>query len=78
MPQMRREGGNVESMMRIVPVFVKQAATFLCYLRILAALYQRDDINLLAKDDKSGWKLQDLELRNGGIQLEQKQAGGFA
>lgn len=32
------------------------------YLRILAALHLQDDINLLAKDDKLGRKLQDLEL----------------
>jgi transcriptional regulator with XRE-family HTH domain len=32
------------------------------YLRILAALHLTDDINLLAKDDKLGRKLQDLEL----------------
>jgi transcriptional regulator with XRE-family HTH domain len=32
------------------------------YLRILAALHLQDDINLLAKDDKLGRKLQDLDL----------------
>jgi transcriptional regulator with XRE-family HTH domain len=32
------------------------------YLRILAALHLTDDINLLARDDKLGRKLQDLEL----------------
>ena len=32
------------------------------YLRILAALHLQDDIGLLAKDDKLGRKLQDLEL----------------
>jgi transcriptional regulator with XRE-family HTH domain len=32
------------------------------YLRILAALHLTDDINLLAKDDKLGRRLQDLEL----------------
>ena len=32
------------------------------YLRILAALRLQDDINLLAKDDVLGRKLQDLEL----------------
>ena len=32
------------------------------YLRILAALHLTDDINLLAKDDKLGRKLQDLDL----------------
>lgn len=33
------------------------------YMRILAALHLLDDIDLLAKDDKLGRKLQDLELR---------------
>ena len=32
------------------------------YLRILAALHLTDDINLLAKDDQLGRKLQDLNL----------------
>ncbi len=32
------------------------------YLRILAALHLEEDINLLAKDDTLGRKLQDLEL----------------
>lgn len=32
------------------------------YLRILAALHLTEDINLLARDDKLGRKLQDLEL----------------
>ena len=32
------------------------------YLRILAALHLTDDINLLAKDDRLGRKLQDLNL----------------
>lgn len=32
------------------------------YLRVLAALHLQDDINLLAKDDRLGRKLQDLEL----------------
>lgn len=32
------------------------------YLRILAALHLTDDINLLARDDKLGRKLQDLGL----------------
>jgi hypothetical protein len=32
------------------------------YLRILAALHLQDGINLLAKDDKLGRKLQDLDL----------------
>lgn len=34
------------------------------YLRILAALQLQDDLNLLAKDDVLGRKLQDLELSN--------------
>lgn len=34
------------------------------YLRILAALQLQDDLNLLAKDDALGRRLQDLELSN--------------
>jgi len=34
------------------------------YLRILAALHLADDLNLLAKDDELGRKLQDLKLSN--------------
>mgnify|MGYP000518225899 CR=1 FL=1 len=34
------------------------------YLRILAALQLQDDLNLLAKDDVLGRRLQDLELSN--------------
>ncbi|WP_373877871.1 helix-turn-helix domain-containing protein [Pseudomonas turukhanskensis] len=38
------------------------SVAFGTYLRILAALHLSEDINLLARDDEVGRRLQDLEL----------------